>query len=236
MTNPSYSLLVGETIYSAWQKVHGAKATIWLAVFITFIIGFGIGLIAFSLAKVMPLLGNIAFIIYGVITYLLAMGLVYIGLRRGQDLPISFEMIFQAFKPSLAFKSIAFYILLVIVLLIPMLIPVGIHSIAGDSTILRLLTALLFIAGYLVMIYLVVRFSLGLMFILDKEVGPVNAFTLSYRATRCNFWRIFVIHILLSLIYSISMIPLFIGLIWTLPLLLISYGVIYKNLSTQNMS
>jgi uncharacterized membrane protein len=40
----------------------------------------------------------------------------------------------------------------------------------------------------------------------------------------------FFFSIVISLIVMVSMIPLGIGLIWTLPMMMIAYGIIYRNM------
>src|SRR5205085_143591 len=78
--------------------------------------------------------------------------------------------------------------------------------------------------------YLLVRLMLSIAFVLEQNVNPWRAIVLSFHATRCNFWRLFGWYIAIWIIMMISIIPLGIGLIWTLPLIYISYGMIYKTL------
>jgi uncharacterized membrane protein len=95
-----------------------------------------------------------------------------------------------------------------------------------DNSTLAILHTLVSIA-YL---YIYIRISLSIGFVLDKEISPWNAIKLSFKATANHFWRLIAILILVNIIVLASSIPAGLGLIWTLPLAVICYGMIYKRL------
>ena len=92
---------------------------------------------------------------------------------------------------------------------------------------------LLTILGVLSLIYITVRICLAAACVLDKGMNPWAAITSSFAMTRANFWRLVALFILQNIIVIVSLIPLLLGLIWTLPLSLILYGTIYQFLSLR---
>jgi len=82
----------------------------------------------------------------------------------------------------------------------------------------------------LIFIYPFVRFSYYTMVIADKEVNFVQALKHSWKMTRGNFWPIIGLGIVMYLFALISMIPLGLGLLWTMPMFAILSGVIYVYL------
>ena len=68
-------------------------------------------------------------------------------------------------------------------------------------------------------------------FVLDKKANPWQALKLSFRATRSNYWPLLGLVMVEFGIVIASALSLGIGLIWTAPLLLILYGMVYKKLS-----
>jgi hypothetical protein len=226
-----------DTIKLAWSKVYGAKGSIWAGFGILFVIMFCLGIIDGIFQYAMPNIEpGIAFIVQ-VIGFLLQMGMVYLGIRRAQDLPINYRMMFRTFESSITIRIIGLYLLQVIILIIPMvLIFAGIFINAADtSTGTLAISILLFIIGILAVIILGVRMMLSMGYVLDKGAGPIEALKLSFAASKANFWRIVGITLLETLIIIISAIPLGIGLIWTLPFGLLVYGVMYNTLSINNL-
>jgi len=235
MTNPHYQLPIEETLKTAWHKVSGSKSTFWIAIIIVFFIMFALGAISALLPKQIGAIFNIAI---QIVSYLLQMGLIYIGIKRAQDLPLSFGLMFRAFNGGIALKLIGLYFLQAIILFIPVLCCIiGLFLTATTSQSYNtLLAIILFSIGILSSFYLGIRLMLSMAFVIDTETGPVNAVRLSFQATQCNFWHLLLIMLIQSLIIIVSAIPLGIGLIWTLPFALINYGVIYKSLTTNNLS
>jgi len=241
MTDLSYSLSIEETIKTAWNKVSGAKGTIWAALIILFAVALGLGLVNVMLSAMLPKVGPVFNVVFQVLIYLLDMGILYIGIKRAMDMPISYGLVFHAFSNGLPVKIILLYILQILICFIPVLLMLAsaftydMEQASGQTFLFMSLSILLFVAGLLGTIYITIRLMLSMGFVLDKQMSPINAIKSSFRATQCNFWNIFFIFLLQSLIIAISAIPLGIGLIWTIPFSLINYGVIYKNLSTNNL-
>jgi hypothetical protein len=230
--NGSYELPIEETLKTSWNKVSGSKGTIWIAFILCIVIAFVLGMIDQFLLTSAPKIEPLYNFVMSIVTTLLNLGLVYIGIRRAQDLPISYSFIFHTLHFRLGLKLIGLYILQGLICLIPVLLMVtGVILYQQHSV---LISTLLFAIGMIAVLYLSFKLILAMGFVLDKEIGPIDAIKLSFRGTRSNFWRIVIIFILQSLFLILCTIPLGIGLIWGIPFAVINYGNIYKNLSTKN--
>ena len=232
----SYSLPVVETITASWDKVAGSKGTFWAAFGILFVIVLALGFVTSILENASPTLGGLFNIVVAIINLLLQVGVIYIGILRAKDLPISYTFVFRAFEMNLGWKIIAVYVLqtlifLPVIILLMVLCPILL--VTGSS----LSHASCYVLGFLsalALIYLGIRMVLSIGYVLDQGVGPIDAIKNSFAATRGNVLNLIGVFILQTIIVAVSMIPLFIGLIWTLPLGLIIYGMFYKRLSSSS--
>lgn len=223
------SLPVWDTINSAWTKVSGSKSTFWGAIGIVAAIMFGIGILEgmtekwWAIAGLLQIIGN-------VVGYFLQLGLVYIGITRAKDIPINYQMVFNTFDLQLALRVIGLYILQTLLFIIPVAVGgagVFIYAMGG---IMGALGAILVVVSIIGSIVLAIRLSLAIAFVLDAASAPLEAIKKSLSATDNNFWSLLGIYLLQFIILIVSMIPAGIGLIWSLPLVLICYGLIYKQL------
>jgi hypothetical protein len=260
-------LAIWDTITLGWSKVHGAKKSIWAAILVLMLIVFllnfilgsvfgGISLILYNPTTLHFLKGMdiLCGVIFALIQYLLMAGLIYIGIQRAYDLPISYRFMFYTFNWRMGFKIIGVLILKAIVCLpafilmmlpaLPVMMRAAMHpadvqnnaaAVVQAQSNLSALSGVFFATSYLVgliiLMILSLRLILSLAFILDKNVNPWQAIVLSFKATHGNAWRIFGFYILAYLILFLSAIPFGIGLIWTIPLIFICYGLVYKTLS-----
>jgi hypothetical protein len=231
-----YRLPIKETLDSAWAKTYGAKSTIWIAIAIIVLIVLGLTLIStiiFSLLPqtAIPTATSVANIIGNIFVFLLSLGIIYIGIRRTQDMPISYIDVFKAFEGPILVKVLGVYLIQVMIIAIPIAIAVGICFLLGTN---NFISAVLFTLAGITMAYLTVRMLLAMAFVLDKNFHPLDAIKSSFQSTHGNFWRIFFMYLLVEIIIVISAIPLGIGLIWTLPFSCIVYATLYRNLSLNN--
>ena len=86
--------------------------------------------------------------------------------------------------------------------------------------------ALLIIPG----IYLSIAYYMALPLVAEKGLSPWQALEVSRKTISKRWFTMFFFSIVISLIVMASMIPLGIGLIWTLPMMMIAYGIIYRNM------
>lgn len=232
MTEPlPYHLPVYETIGKAWKKVYGAKGSLWAALLINILISFCFGFISGLLQDSASFISNIINFVGQVISFLLQLGILYIGIRRAFDLPISYKMMFQACHLDIAWRVICVYLLQLVILIIPIIIMIVSGIMYMQASGVAMFGIIGVLIGVIVFIFLAMRMSMSMAFVLDKETNPWPAIQQSFKVTRSNVWRLIGISILQMCILIVSVIPLGIGLIWTLPFVFILYGMIYKNLS-----
>lgn len=229
MTN--YQLPVEETLKSAWAKVHGAKSSIWAALGIFFAIVFCLGIIQGITETINNGLFQTMKFITNLISYFLQLGVIYIGICRAKDQPISYQLMFRPFNLHRALSIIGLYIAELILFIVPALIGVaGVFVLNATFPISGALGALMIAASGLAFIYLVARLIPSLAIILDQDANPIDAIKQSFHLTRGNVLRLCLLSIIQILIIVISAIPFGIGLIWTLPFTFITYGMIYQTL------
>lgn len=225
MANFIYLLPIKASLRTAWDKIHGSKKTVWAAIGMTVLIVFLCAVIEGLITTLFPRVHPVTDAILKLIAYLLQIGLLYIGIKRAQDQPIFYNMIFKTFELRTGLYVIILQFLQTLILTIP--IALTLLAFQLDTKILGIILIILFIPF---VIYLLVRMGMATAFILDQEKNPWTAIVLSFRITRGNFWRLLLIVIAQTLIILVSMVPLGLGLIWSIPFSLILYGVIFKNL------
>jgi len=233
MTTPAYLIPISESIKAAWSRVHGSKGTFWAAIGITILIAIGLQILS-AIAKAMsPAFGGLISFISQIILTLLEMGILYIGIQRAFDLPITYKQMWRAFDWDILIRLIGFYLLQMLMFL-PVILLIAIPMIlkeqetVNDSV--KIIAAICYLIAFLYGIFIFTRLLLGWGFILDKGVGPIQAIKLSWSATRSNFLRLFLLVIINSLIFILSVVLLLVGIIWTLPFGMILYGIMYKSL------
>lgn len=225
-----YHLPVWNTVTTAWEKVSGSKASFWGSMALIILISLAFSLIGAIYQHLFSAGVGVIHFISSFINFFLQMGLIYMGIRRAQDLPIVYKDMFYPFRLDLIIKLIGLYILKILILLPFILVSFIVIVAAGTSkgTMVTINT----VVG-LAAFYLYVRLSLAAGYLLDKSLGPWQSIVLSFKATGSNFFRLFATYILLGLIYVLGILTLFIGFIWIMPLGLILYGLIYKRLSVN---
>lgn len=227
-------LAVGETLGAAWDKVYGAKATIWAALGILILIAVGFGIIRF-VGEHIPsesaalIVGGIVGLIAQVIQVLMQYGLYYIGIRRGADQPISYDMMFRTFTWDMIWRIGVLLLLISLIIYLPVGIIVGAFYLLSNVTVMPGLFYVGCVIGFILLFYIGIRLGMSLGFIFDGA-GPWEAIKLSWLVTKDNVLPLLGITIISFVLIAISAIPLGIGLIWTLPWGVILYGVIYHRL------
>lgn len=212
--NGDYQFKISEVLSEAWQKTSGAKGTFWLAFLIYFAISIGIS-IAMQLVMVavmMNIQGEGVIVAISIIEQLVmnliltpvAVGILILGIRRSADATIQAGSIMGNYSHMwrLFLTLILIYVMVFIGLL------------------------LLVIPG----IYLAVAYYMAMPLVVEKGLSPWEAMEISRKAVSKRWFTMFFFGIVLSLILLVSMLPIFIGLIWTLPMAMIAYGIVYRNM------
>lgn len=223
-------LPVWDTLNAGWAKTAGSKASFWGAIGILAAIMFGIGVLEGMTSKWWGISGLFQ-IIGNILGYFMQLGLIYIGITRAKDLPINYKMMFFTFDLQLALRLIGLYILQTLIFLIPIAVgAAGVFLYMMGNMLATIIGVLLIIASIVGTALLAIRLSLSMAFVLDAADAPVAAIKKSLAATDGNFWSLIGLYILQILILIVSAIPLGIGLIWTIPFSLITYGLVFKTL------
>lgn len=211
-----YVIAIGDMRREAWRLVKGNKGIICLAViFLAFC--------SIGATKVLEILGvpngqaeitsGEWFRGYGLsimsgwiiapFTAPLAAGLYLLSIKRAATIPVSFNELFAYFPNVLN--------LIILSVLSTVLIYIGF--------------ALLILPG----IYLTVAYAFAVPLMLDKKLSPWQSLETSRRAVTHHWFPIFGFGILLYLILILSAFTL-VGLIWTVPMCLLAYGLLYRTI------
>lgn len=232
MNNSPTILPIMDTIKEGWHAVDGAKSTIWAGIFISFLITFCLGIVASIIGHMNSAADMLLRPLIQFVAFLMQMGMLYIGIKRARGEPINYKLIFYAFDGNIMIRLIGVYLLQILFVLAPIaLFLVGTFlptfaSFPGVTIFAIIIDAIAIIAFFVIYI----RMTLSMGFVLDKLSSPMLAIKQSFEATRNSVWQLIGLFLLQTLIIVISAIPLGIGLIWTLPLCVIIYGMIYKKL------
>lgn len=207
----NYQFAIGEVLSEAWDKTKGVKGTFVLAMFLYFVIN------AFA-DFLLELAGirsgtadeaNLGFafwlgtLVHMVVVAPLTAGLWVMGARRAAGAEIRATMLFDYYGMFLPILGLT--------LLLYLLVVIGL--------------ALLVIPG----IYLAVGYSLALLLLVDKGLGVWEALESSRKAVTHHWFGFLGLALVLILINVATIFTLFIGLIWTIPLSQISFGILYRR-------
>lgn len=209
-----YDFSIGELISESWNRVKGTKGIIiggFLVFYVvlmlaTLILGGVIGIFgALSENLFLAFVGEIVIsLLASALAYPFMAGINMVGIRRAADQPISFNEIFSHFG-----RTVPLVITAVVMML---LIYLGMF--------------LLLIPG----IYLGVAYLLAIPLVVERGLSPWQALEASRKAITQHWFKVFGLFLLLGLIVMVSAIPLGIGLVWTIPLMVIAMGVLYRTI------
>jgi len=203
---------IGAALRRAWAMTTGAKGAIWVGSAIMYLILLAImagGMTLLRTAGGGMSSNGLAFnmvlpAIIDVCFVIFIAGLLLMGIKKVAGEEISWKMIFAGF-PN-----------------------------AGKIIVATILQSLLIGIGFLFLvlpgIYLAVGYVMTIPLIVREGLSPWQAMEKSRKAVHVVWWRVLGLYILMSIIFSVSAIPLGIGLIWTWPMFLILAGVVYRQL------
>jgi len=208
-----YSFQTGEVLSEAWEKVKGAKGTIFggvcamygISFLLQFIVGMLMGLLGVDKDHiVLFMITQLSLqLILGAITAIFYGGLIMMGVQRAADEPISFSMLFDGFAKAKP--------LIIAAILQTIMIGIG------------------FIFLVVPGVYLSIGYCLTCPLIMEKGLGPWEALEASRKAIHHHWFQIFGLGFVMMLLVGFSAIPLGIGLIWTMPMGIITLGILYRT-------
>lgn len=98
----------------------------------------------------------------------------------------------------------------------------------------NILVSILTIIGFLFFIIpgivLAVRMQFYVYFIVEEEVGPIDAIKKSWNLTKGSFWNIFFFGLLAGGVQILGALALLVGLIFTTPTMWVAWAVVYEKL------
>ncbi len=210
-----YEFGVMDTISAAWGKTKGIKRyIIGAGILLYFIAGIALGIV---MAIMMPaamggepdpfaMLGMqlvLQPVMLAVVMPFVG-GIVVMCLKQIQGREVVFGDLFSVFNKTLP--------LFLAAILINILVSIGF--------------LLLILPG----IYLGVCYLLVVPLIIDRDLGVWEAMEASRKAITKRWFSVFGLYLLLLLIVLVSMIPLGIGLLWTIPLMAMSFMMMYQKM------
>ena len=92
---------------------------------------------------------------------------------------------------------------------------------------------LVLLVVFIVAVILSIKFSLCFYFVVDKNLGPINALRASSQTTLGVKWSLFVFGILCGLINLLGTLCFGIGLFATFPTIMVATALVYRQLSAQ---
>ncbi len=209
-----YEFSIGAVLSEAWAKTSGSKWAFQLGFFYYFLVVMVIMLfVGMAMTGVMAMVQDPSKMILlqlliqlaiNLVALPMIMGLVMMGLRRSVDLPISGGMVFNYFS-----KMVPLFVTMLVVYIMMM---IG------------------FILFILPGIYLMIAYFMAMPLVVEKGMSPWQAMETSRKAITHRWFSVFTLFIIMLIILTISIIPLGIGMIWSLPMVMIAYAILYRNM------
>jgi len=228
-----YNFAMGDLFAQAWHQVRGFKATFWGAVGFVFLIGMALGLI--NLFSLFPgvnkdLVQGIGKIVVTLVFLPLMIGISMLSVRRAVSLPVKATDIFNYYRCF--WRILGVYIgQMLIFAVIGLLIGLS-ASLSQNAPTLMISLLFLVLSSVLILllIYLAIGYLFAMVLVAEKNLGIFQSLKASRKAVSQHWFKIFFAFILLDIVIAISAIPVFIGLIWTLPWLNMFCGMLYRTM------
>ena len=211
-----YTVNIGDIRREAWRLVKGNKGIILLATIIMSFVTIGatavLELLGVPNGEAQIESGNwilgfglsvVSGLLIAPITAPMMAGFYLLCIKRVASVPVSVNELFAYFGNAIN--------LITLTIMSTILIYVGF--------------ALLIVPG----IYLTVAYAFAVPLMIDKKLSPWQSLETSRRAVTHHWFPVFGLAILLYIILILSAFTL-IGLIWTLPMCLLAYGLLYRTI------
>jgi uncharacterized membrane protein len=201
-----YNFSISGLLQEAYERSNGVKGIIFGAAIIYAVI---VIIVTAILELILPssasiVNGIIQGIISAPITIPIMVGITFLGINRARNLDINVQSIFNYY--NMVIPIFTTFILMYILLIIGF--------------------TLLIIPG----IYLAVSYSFAYQLVVDKGLSPWEAMELSRKTVTKQWFKFFGLAVVSTLFIIISAIPLGIGLIWSIPIVYIAYGMLYHHI------
>ncbi len=200
--NGDYDFTIGEIYREAWKKTNGVKGKFLMA----WGLYMGIAMAISWLFYFLPFdsQGILESLINIPVLYPIMAGITLMGIHHSVDADINARSVFDHYGKVVPISLLTILMILLVVL--------GM--------------ALLIIPG----IYLAIAYMMALSLMMDRDMGVWESLETSRKAITKHWFKIFFIYFLLGLLMIVAMLPLFIGLIWVLPMSSVMHGIMYKKM------
>lgn len=223
-----YNFSISDLLGEAWRKTKGTKGIIWggffaffgvligaqLAIYLlTLVLGVGaVGLAALGGGEGAAVAGISGLILITLLSSLIMLAVTYpfmagfnmVGIRQAAGQPVRFAEIFSHFNRTL-----------------PLL---------GAGILMTIVTVIGFALFVLPGIYLSIALLLTIPLVVERKLSPWQAMMVSCKAISQHWFKVFFLFLAMNIILWISMLPLGIGLIWTLPMVMVMIGALYNTI------
>jgi len=199
-------------IKDAYHYSKGAKGSIWGAFIVMYIILIGLGVASvFLLPQAMsssdPMTAMFVEggfqMVTSILSGIMTAGILLIAIRKIGNQPFSWKMVFSGFKKF------------------------------GSLLLLFIIETIMVLIGFLLLvlpgIYLSIGYMLAIPLVMVRGMSPWQALETSRKAIHTRWWTVFFSLIAMSLLMTISAIPLGLGLIWTVPMFVVLIGILYYH-------
>lgn len=195
------------TISSAWDKLKGFKRSIWLAYLIymvlTILVAVALGIVM-GVAGASPVAGLVTQLVIMAVVMPVMVGMFVLGIKRAAGVEVSGMEVLNFYSKT--------------------------AKIVAGALLMAILAAIGFVLLIIPGIYLMVSWVFALQLMVEKDMGIWEAMETSRKAVSHCWFGVFGMLILLMLILIVSVIPLGIGMIWSIPLMFLVYGVAYHTI------
>jgi len=199
-----YEVSISDILKQAWETANGAKGTIWIAFAIMMIISGVITVVFKFSAGSTGIVAVLEGLIKLFITLPLSAGLAMIGIKLASNVPVEWSEVLNYFGRVVPLVGAT--------LLMYLLVFVGI--------------CLLVLPG----IYLAFAYSMTVPLMVERGLSPWEAMETSRKAVTKHWFALFGLYLVTGLIILVSMVPLGLGLIWTLPMGILVNGIVYRTI------
>ena len=197
-----YDFSISGVIKEGFKKSYGYKWMFFAAVFLYALLEIGLNLI-FTFILTSDYQDMVGLLVLP-FTLPMLTGIIILGINRVREKPVNIKQILDYYPLILTLLGAYFLVLL--------------------------LTIIGFVLLVLPGIYLSVAYVFTLSLVADKGLGVWEAMELSRKTVTHRWWKFLGLSIAVTLILIVSMIPLGIGLIWSVPMTYITYGLMYHRL------
>lgn len=237
-SNESQKLIFKDVFGSAWQLVKGYKCTFWGGIFFVVLVSLIIwGVLSCFAYYAIHFAGvskdtatSVSSIVRTFFTLPAYVGLYLLGIKRAGGLPIRSLDVLKYYPYILGLFGV-YLLQMIIMAILGAFIGVSIIFIDFKShIIISIIAVIIAVLIGLFILYLSIGYIFSLVVRIEKKLGFWRCLETSRKGVSRQWFLVFFILIVSSLLCLFAAIPLLIGLIWVLPWVNLVSGVMYVRL------